>query len=391
MKILQLTHKPPYPGIDGGCIAMQRVTESFLRSGHKVDLFSLDTYKHPFDIESFPQNKNLNAVSISINLKNSIVDGLKNLFSNRSYIMERFYDQRVASALEKQLENGYDIIWVESIFWQPYLELLRKANTPVVLRSHNIEHAIWRELAFSSAFPKSWYLRLLSRRLRKEEKKMWEGSDTIFSISSSDSAVISAHTGTPVIDFPMSVAKPGVSEDVIQKNSCFHLGAMDWIPNQEGMRWFLNDVWPGIMSEMNDARFHLAGRRMTPEFKQWKSPGVLVHSKVSDAKAFRSKYGMMAVPLFSGSGLRIKILEALAEGVPVLATSKAVEGMPKLHDTGIFISDDPKEWRRILTTSMHRPEEGLSRRLKGKAYIQNHFSEESLDQILSRQLESLID
>ena len=91
---------------------MQRVTESFLRSGHKVDLFSLDTYKHPFDIESFPQNKNLNAVSISINLKNSIVDGLKNLFSKRSYIMERFYDQRVASALEKQLENGYDIIWV---------------------------------------------------------------------------------------------------------------------------------------------------------------------------------------------------------------------------------------------------------------------------------------
>ena len=369
---------------------MQCATESFLRLGYQVTLFTLDTFKHPFDLKAFPQKQNLEAISAPIDLQTSIFKAFKNLFSGQSYIMERFYAPSVANALEKQLQNGYDFIWVESIFWQPYLDLLKVAGIPVVLRSHNVEHGIWRELAFSSAFPKSAYLRLLSRRLRKEELEMWHGVDAIFSISTSDTDFIRSHSNTRLVDFPMSVAAHRATNPADQKNTCFHLGAMDWIPNQEGMRWFLNEVWPRVNQSMKDARFHLAGRRMTPEFKQWKSTGVIVHDEISNAPAFRSQYGIMVVPLFSGSGLRIKILEALAEGILILATSKAVEGMPSVEESGIFISDDPNEWRQILAAMMHRPEEGQTRKTQGKTYVLEYFSEDSLDQILKTQFESLI-
>lgn len=386
MKILQLAHKPPYPGIDGGCIAMQKVTESFLRLGNSVDLFVLDTYKHPFIKDSFPEQDQLEVHSMPINLIKSPLDAVRNLFSDESYIMARFNDSEVQKALKKRIRLGFDVIWVESIFWLPYIDLLMGSGSKLYLRSHNIEHAIWRELAFSSAFPKAAYLRLLSRRLRREELIMWQAADKIFSISSIDSEAIRKCTNTDVVDYPMSVAAHRAPVKAPVKSQCFHLGAMDWIPNQEGMRWFLEEVWPKINRENSSARFHLAGRRMTTEFKNWKSDGVIVYSEIENGDQFRAEHGIMVVPLFSGSGLRIKILEALAQGIPIIATSKGVEGMPEIEKSGIVIADHSAQWIDLLNSLLHRPDEGLKRAKQGRKYVLDHFSETSLDQLLSTEL-----
>ena len=388
MKILQLAHKPPYPGIDGGCIAMQKATESFLRLGHSVDLFVLDTYKHPYLKKSFPRHDQLEIHSTPIDLHNSPLDALRNLFSKESYIMARFADFEVEKALKKLVDKRFDVIWIESIFWMPYIQLLKGSGAKLYLRSHNIEHDIWRELAFSSAFPKAAYLRLLSRRLRREELMMWQAADKIFSISSIDSDFIRKCTDSEVVDYPMSVAAHRAPVNALSELQCFHLGAMDWIPNQEGIRWFLEDVWPVIHRKNSSARFHLAGRRMTGEFKNWSSGGVVVHAEVENADQFRAEHGIMVVPLFSGSGLRIKILEALAQGIPIIATSKGIEGMPEIERSGIAIADDPKQWIDLLSSLLHRPEEGLERAKQGQQYVLDHFSENSLDRLLSTELES---
>ena len=389
MRICQLTHKPAYPTVDGGCIAMAHVLESLLRSGNTVDVLTLSTFKHRFDESAFPSNDRLEVRSVEIDLRTKVSDALKNLGQRSSYIMARFDAPQVRSALQEQLNNGYDVIYIESIFWLPYLPELKSSGIPLVLRSHNIEHRVWRELAYKSSFPRSAYLRLLARRLRREEHLMWQGVDQIHSISSSDSTTIAKHTSADVIDLPMAVKVNDEVPNAPKPFVCHHLGAMDWIPNQEGMRWFLGKVWPGVQRVESLAEFHLAGRRMSVEFQQMKGPGVRVIGAVDDAKAFRAEHGVLVVPLFSGSGLRIKILEALAEGVPVMATTKAIEGLPEVQTSGMFVSDDPLKWIKKLSVIWHRPVEGQKMAEDGKAYAKRYFGMDALDIRLSESLRQL--
>lgn len=386
MRILQLTHKPAYPPIDGGCIAMGQTMETLLRIGHTVDVLTMSTFKHPFNEEAYPQKGHLNVFSVDVDLKTKALDGFLNLFESSSYIMARFENDDVKSKLNALLDASCDIIYIESIFWLPYLSMLKASGAPLILRSHNIEHSIWRELATRSAFPKSAYLRLLSRRLRREENLMWQGVDQIQSISTSDSQIIRKHTKVSVIEMPMSVDVQINEASAPRAFQCHHLGAMDWIPNQEGMRWFFQQVWPLVKRSEARAEFHLAGRRMSPEFMQWSAPGVEVHGTIENAFRFRTNHGVLVIPLFSGSGLRIKILEALSEGVPVLATQKAVDGLPAIETSGIAVSDDPLEWMKILPDIWHRPVEGQKMAAAGLAYVQKHFSTEVLDQRMEESL-----
>ncbi len=386
MQILQLTYKPAYPPVDGGCIAMQKICGSFLRLRHDVDVLTMSTFKHPYRPNAFPSHEGLTVYPVNVNVQVRLVDAFRNLLTSRSYIMARFDSEQVRKALQERLTQEYDLIWIESIFWLPYLDLLREAGVPLALRSHNIEHHIWRELAFKTTFPGSVYFRLLSRRLRNEETAMWHGVDQIYSISPVDSSFIAQHTAAEVIDLPMSMAAQPMSDTNPKPFCCHYLGAMDWIPNQEGMRWFLEEVWPAIHRSEPAAEFHLAGRGMPPEFTNWKAKGVSVHQTIDQAGAFRKEYGILIVPLFSGSGLRIKILEALNEGVPVLATSKAVEGLPDIGSSGIMVSDQPLEWRKMLSGIWHRPVEGRQKAEQGRSYIQHHFGETMLDQKLAGRL-----
>ena len=390
MRILQLTHKPAYPPVDGGCIAMQKVMEGFLRLRRDVDVLTLSTFKHPYNPSAYPSHDGLRVFSTDVDLRTKALEALRNLTRRESYIMERFEDDRVREQLNNLLaQNHYEVIWIESIFWLPYLDQLQGSGIPLVLRSHNIEHRIWRELAFKAGFPRSAYLKLLSRRLGREERMMWNGVEQIYSISPEDQIIIERETSTPVFNLPMSVSGNEIAAQPSKPFECHHLGAMDWIPNQEGMRWFLDDVWPMVRRKEAQSTFHLGGRRMTPEFLNWKAPGVQVHGEVDEPTKFRAEHGVLVVPLFSGSGLRIKILEALSEGIPVLATSKAVEGLPHLEQSGIMVSDEPRKWVKYLVELWHRPEEGQKLAQKGMDYVQHHFGEPAVDELLLRGLAAL--
>lgn len=389
MRILQLTHKPAYPPVDGGCIAMGRVLESLLRLGHSVDVLTLSTFKHPFDSKAYPSSDHLTVRSVPVDLRTKPIDALKNLAHRSSYIMARFDTPEVHRTLAEHLAIKYDVVYIESIFWLPYLSQLQNSGASLILRSHNIEHRIWRELAHKAAFPRSAYLRLLARRLRREEHLMWQGVNQVHSISSEDSRDIRKHTTAEVVDLPMPVTTTDEPPTLPKPFTCHHLGAMDWIPNQEGMRWFLKEVWLGVRNANDQATFHLAGRRMPAEFEQWKSPGVVTHGAVDSAVQFRLANGVLVVPLFSGSGLRIKVLEAMSEGVPILATAKAVEGLPEIEDSGIFVSDEPLKWRNKLADIWHRPVEGQKMAEKGKAYVERHFGVELLDARLAESLKRL--
>src|SRR5205085_2046559 len=101
------------------------------------------------------------------------------------------------------------------------------------------------------------------------------------------------------------------SDNPSEKDSVFHIGALDWLPNQQAIRWFLNEVWNKVIEQKPEAKFYLAGRNSPAWIKSLHIPGVVVEGEVPDAISFMNAKEIMVVPLLSGSGVRIKIIEGL--------------------------------------------------------------------------------
>ena len=122
--------------------------------------------------------------------------------------------------------------------------------------------------------------------------------------------------------------------------SLFSIGAMDWIPNLEGICWFLEKVWPEIHRKYPSLQYYLAGRHMPGWLSEKRFPNIVVVGEVEDAKTFMHSKSILIVPLFSGSGIRIKIIEGMATGKPIISTTVGAEGINYTRDKNIFIADN---------------------------------------------------
>ena len=137
------------------------------------------------------------------------------------------------------------------------------------------------------------------------------------------------------------VASPHVEEE---PDSLFHLGAMDWLPNQEGVDWMLEEVWPVVHAEVPRAKLYLAGRKMPERLMGTQMEGVSVVGEVPDAVEFIGSKKINVVPLLSGSGIRVKIIEAMSVGKTVVTTTVGAEGIDYTDGENILIANTPKEF-----------------------------------------------
>jgi glycosyltransferase involved in cell wall biosynthesis len=165
----------------------------------------------------------------------------------------------------------------------------------------------------------------------------------------------------------------GPDKPTFAPNQLFFLGGLDWLPNQEGMRWFMDECWPLLQSAHPHWQLHIAGRNMPEWMMKWKSEWVQVHGSVPDAVGFMSNHGVMLVPLFSGSGMRIKIIEALAQGIPLVATTLAVEGISVEADKHLLIADTPDKF--VQAIEVLESDEALRLRLReeGMKLVKNDY------------------
>ena len=119
---------------------------------------------------------------------------------------------------------------------------------------------------------------------------------------------------------------------------------MNWIPNEEGIDWFLNKVWDLINMKMPDLKFYLAGREMPDWLINNKKTNVEVVGEVESAQDFINSKVIMIVPLFSGSGIRIKIIEGMALGKAIISTKLGAEGIHYEDNKNILIANTPEEF-----------------------------------------------
>lgn len=362
MKILQITNKVPYPANDGGAIACLNLTRGFALLGNDVTVLAMNTLKHHTDISEIPESVKDWAEFrlVDVPARISPVEATYNLlFSGKPYNAVRFISKPFASKLKQLLkENKFDIIQLEGLYVCPYIPIIRKySDAKIVYRAHNIEHEIWERTAALSSGLKRFYLKILAKRIKVFEKSFINSYDLIVPITERDGIMLDKMGNKR----PSHVSPTGIETTILiphSKNlehpSLFHIGSLDWAPNQEGLIWFIEKCWPKIHEKFPELKFYLAGRN-APDWliKRFQAPNVVYEGEVEDAYQFMNSKSIMVVPLFSGSGMRIKIIEGMALGKPIVSTPIGTEGISTQSGKNILIADNEKEFvadvERLIT------------------------------------------
>ncbi|MFZ1691653.1 MAG: glycosyltransferase, partial [Flavobacteriales bacterium] len=241
MRILQLCNKPPWPPIDGGSKAMHNIARGLVAAGHQVKVLCISTSKQPLDPETVPADwmRATAMEGVFVDTAINLVDAFTDLITADNYNISRFFSPDMDIRLIRLLsEEKFDIVQLESLFMTPYIATIRRyTKARIVLRSHNLEHMIQSRIASGERnIIKRPYRRYLAKQLEEYEMAVLDRVDGVAAISPSDAEHFREHgTRTPIVTIPFGVDPNEYPADPIDQKhppAFFHLGSMDWLPNE---------------------------------------------------------------------------------------------------------------------------------------------------------------
>jgi polysaccharide biosynthesis protein PslH len=263
-----------------------------------------------------------------------------------------------------------------------------KTAPPTILFTHNVEAQVWERhyKVTSNPFMKTacW---LESRALAGAERRYVELADHVLAVSENDRAFFLQYVSPERV----TVIPTGVDTEYFQPSltpeqpgTTVFTGTMDWMPNEDGVAYFIDKIFPLIQQDAPNAAFWVVGRRPPRRIQALASGSVTVTGAVDDIRPYLGKAAVCVVPLRSGSGTRIKIFEAMAMGKAVVSTSMGAEGLPVRHGENIILADDPADFARQVVQLLRDPQRraqlgGAARRLVEESYgwpsVASHFDQ----------------
>jgi glycosyltransferase involved in cell wall biosynthesis len=352
LKILHISPRVPFPPTDGGAIGIYNIVTGAAKAGHDVHLLSVNTPKHLQPDDVVPHLAFQKNVFIDTSL--SAMKALSNFFKNIPYNVDRFVSDDFSKVLIEMLEkNSYDIVQIEGAYVAWYVDLVKKyAKCPVVVRAHNIEYVIWERLAENCGNPvKKSYLSFLARRLKKFETDYYQKFDGIAAITPEDVNRLQSmgvNNTTRIIPAGVNMENFKASSISPKPFTVFILSSLDWLPNQEAVLWFVKNVWSELIKEIPQLELHVAGKNTPDSFYQIKGDNIVIHGFVNSSSEFMEQHDLMAVPLLSGGGMRVKIIEGMAQGKIIISSSIGAEGIHCEDGKNILIADKPEDWVRKM-------------------------------------------
>jgi len=408
MRILQLTPRLPYPPSDGGRVVMLQIATAMQRLGADVRILSLNPKKQHADLET--ARRALAPIPIAaIDIDTSSLSGsvLRSFLRiGTPVLVARFFSPRFMRELRALLEaSDVDVVQIESPFLLQYVPVIRAVSrAAIVLRSLNVEFRIWEQIAAQEKrVANRTVLRFIAGSLRRYEIRHLNTCDAIVPITEEDARDFRALGCTR----QMHVLPGGVDmeEDLLAPKSptCHSeragrrvgeesptneaasignataasigfLGSLDYRPNQDAAIWIAEELVP-----MVDAEIHIAGSNAPSWLRErLVASGVTFDGEVPDAKASIRSMGVMMAPLFSGGGMRIKILEAMALGKPVVATTIGAAGIGVRHGEDILLADDVNSFAAAVSELLHDPAKAHAIGDAGRRLVVSRFSTQAL-------------
>ena len=398
-KILIVTNRVPYPLRDGGNLAMHAMIEGYHRAGWQVYLLAMNTIRHKVSANQLKTlYKDIHAFNW-VDIDNSVTNGkiIKNyLFSRTPEHVERFYRPEFEDKLIEALnEFRPDCVQIESVYLSTYLPAIKKYSTAVtILRLHNLEYQIWASLSRKRGNAlKQFYLNSLATRVRKYEREVWKKYDLLIPITEKDaSQVIMLETVKDIIVAPFSIDVQKVPVNTVTEEWVgYHLGAMDWLANQDAIRWFIDEIWPRVRKAVPDFRFYFAGRNMPDEFKDYNNAGIYGLNEVPDAAEFIADKKILIVPLRSGGGIRVKIMEAMAAGKVIIATPVAIKGIEAKTGEHYLQARRPQDFAKAIKWCMDNKSEAQAIADNARAMVRSKYDHSTVIGNVINELERILE
>ncbi|AWM39263.1 glycosyltransferase family 4 protein [Gemmata obscuriglobus] len=276
-----------------------------------------------------------------------------NLLSPLPYSVSTHTSPALAEAARAfDAERDVDVWHCE---WTPYAQVLRAALGPKMesarwtVMAHNVESLIWRRYAETAENPmKRWYIRQQLRKFERFERWAYAAATTAVAVSREDAALMRAEFGgrrVRVVENGVDVAYFRPQRDVERTPAqMLFMGSLDWRPNQDAAAQLLTHILPAVRAEVPHATAVLVGRR-PPEWLRAlaaDTPGAELHADVPDVRPFLARCEFLTVPLRIGGGSRLKILEALAAGTPVVSTRVGAEGLELEPNRDLLVAETPE-------------------------------------------------
>ena len=294
-----------------------------------------------------------------------------NLVSSLPYAIKKYQSAPMREQIvQLAASRGFEVVVCD--FLAPAVNVPENLQIPTVLFQHNVEAMIWKRHYEVQTNPlKRAYLRNQWHKMRAFERESCRRFDTVVTVSREDREMIGREYGAEnVYDVPTGVDveffQP--SGDVApEANNLVFTGSMDWLPNEDAIRYFTEQIMPLIRQKISDVTLTVVGRNPYPALLELskRDPSVVVTGRVDDVRPFIEKAAAYVVPLRVGGGTRLKIFEAMAMEKAVVSTSIGAEGLPVRNDEELILSDTPEAFAGSVVSLLQDPE--IARRLGQRA------------------------
>ncbi|MCX5700297.1 MAG: glycosyltransferase family 4 protein [Candidatus Omnitrophica bacterium] len=315
---------------------------------------------------------------------------VKAFCTSKTYLEVKVTDELFRKTINNLLRtNDFDIIWINflNLFASIFDEIKiinsypNKRRPLLLLDQHSLNKSMWESfLTNSKSLVQKFYF---SRELRKNielEKRYLRYFDTIMSVSDEEKRITENYVSAPerVIVVPNGVDvdyfRPAPKITLNTSPKLVFAGRLDALPNEDGILWFLKDIFPRILKEFSNTQFLVAGSNPTRLICRKASDRIRIFSNPSDLRIFYSQADIFVIPLRSGAGTKLKTLEAMAMALPIVSTDIGVEGLNVVADDHLYIANDPGYFADRVMSLLAEPEKAKTMGQRARSLVEKYYT-----------------
>lgn len=337
MKVLQLVPRLPFPADDGGKIGILGIAEGYLRLGCAVHMGGFDQEHRRAAFAAGFGHRLAGYFVEDLSRFDHLRAAVYGLLSNRPFIREKYWSTGFLESLLRAVDDFEpDLVHLDHSHMGSYgLEIQhRYPGLPCIVRAHNVEHTVWDRMADAERRGlQRAALRHYAASVKRFEGELFSAMDGVLAISEVDAQRIraiapGARLTIMPAGYPLSSAVTLRPDASLAPRLAF-VGYIDWAPNRDGVQWFVSTIWPDIRARWPDATLDVIGRNSGAPLPA--AAGVRYLGFVDDLGQALASVDLAVVPLRIGGGMRVKILDFLSRGLPVVSTAVGAEGIPVEH------------------------------------------------------------
>lgn len=384
MRILYIAHRIPYPPNKGDKIRSFNQVK-FLGARHEVHLACLADAPSDLDYRSELTAFCQSVEAYPLDRRRAALRSACSLPTGRPLTLPYFYSPRLRQAIRRRVAaQAFDLIYVFSSSMAQYV--LDLPGVPKVLDMVDVDSDKWRQYSLYTKWPRAYLYSLEWKRMQAYEREITDRFERTILIAEPEVQILRAlNPQARLAVVPNGIdaetfAQPGPWSEtpslLAAQPYVVFTGAMDYFANVDGVVHFGQRIWPQVRRRVPNLRFFVVGMNPTEAVRRLalNDPSITVTGAVSDITPFLAHAAACVVPLRIARGVQNKILEAMAAGVPVVATTRALEGLRAQVDRDVLLADDPEAFTEALVRLTQHPESARALVDSARRLLKDHYS-----------------